>query len=128
MIKTPCEILQWKFLPSLRRELVLSMIKKGMERKDIADIFDVSEAAISQYLKFKRGSGFKFNERERNEIDRIASIIAKSRDRSVLVKEMCNLCFRLRMERVFCKMHIQENPSLVNCKLYKNIRISEVID
>jgi len=79
MIKTPCEIIVWKFLPALRRELVKVMIKNGVKRKDIAEMFGITESAVSQYLNSKRGMGFMFTEDMKKEIERRAIKIACSK-------------------------------------------------
>lgn len=51
----PQEVEVYIVLPAIRRELSLFMKKMGMDQKDIAKKLGVTDAAISQYLKDKRG-------------------------------------------------------------------------
>jgi len=118
MIKTPCEIIVWKFLPALRRELVKVMIKNGVKRKDIAEMFGITESAVSQYLNSKRGMGFMFTEDMKKEIERRAIKIACSKKKETVILEVCELCYFLRKRKAFCKIHQDENPSLTECNIH----------
>ena len=121
MIKTPCEIMIWGFLPAVRRELVIAMVKKGLERKEIAKVFSITEPAISQYMKSKRGAGFKLDNEIKKEIMSSADRIVKSKKRETAIKEICRLCTLARKKRLLCKAHKKENPFLKSCSLYKKI-------
>ena len=121
MIKTPCEIILWDFLPTLRRELVKALIKKGMKRKEIAEIFDLTEAAISQYLKLKRGKNFRFDKKAKKQIEKAAEEIKKSRKKEKVIAEICKLCTTFKKQKVFCNLHRKENPCLVKCSLYRAV-------
>ncbi|OYT40584.1 hypothetical protein B6U80_02590 [Candidatus Pacearchaeota archaeon ex4484_26] len=104
MLRTPCEIILWGFLPALRKELVKAMIKKGVKRKEIAKIFGLSEAAICQYLKSKRGTDFKFTQKAKKQIEKAAERMVNLRGKEV-INEICELCLILRKGRSFCKQH-----------------------
>lgn len=116
MIKTPCEIMLWAFLPSLRRELVKSMIKKGIQRKKIAKTFNITESAICQYLKSKRGIKFKFDKVIQKQIEKSATRISKSKKKETVIFEICRFCSMLKKQKIFCKLHHKENPFLTGCK------------
>ena len=128
MIKTPCEIVLWDFLPSLRRELVSAMAKNGLEREEIAEIFDMSEAAVCQYLKLKRGTSFRFDENTKKQIEKIAVKIAKSKKKEMVIREICGLCSMLKKQKVFCELHLEENPFLFKCDLYRTICLKKKSD
>lgn len=121
MIKVPCEIVIWNFLPSLRREIVKTMIKNGIKRKEIAKLFDISEAAVSYYLKSKRGTSFRFERDIQREIEKLASKITKSRNPEQLIFEICRICYILKNKKLFCKLHRKENPVLIKCNPQKGI-------
>ena len=89
-MRAPCEIAYWYILPSLRRELVKAMHEKGIRRKEIARMLGVSEASISYYLKSKRGSRYKFNKKQKDEIKKSAERLAEKR--GDLNLETCRLC------------------------------------
>ena len=55
-MKTPCEIVVWYVLPTIRRELAKELVDTyHMKQADVGRLFGVTDAAISQYLKKKRG-------------------------------------------------------------------------
>jgi predicted transcriptional regulator len=116
-MKTPCEIVLWSFLPSLRRELVKSMIKNGLERKEIAKIFNITEASICQYLKSKRGMNFQFDDNMKKQIQAIAVKISKSKNKETIISETCKLCSLFKKQKLFCKLHKEEVPLLAECCL-----------
>jgi len=51
----PQEIEVWYLIPVLRKELSVSLKKKGLSQKEIADLLGLTPAAVSQYIKEKRG-------------------------------------------------------------------------
>jgi hypothetical protein len=123
MIKTPCEIVLWNFLPSLRRELVKAMSKNGLKRKEIAKSLDVTEAAVCQYLKSKRGTRFKFNKTVKKRIEKVAMEVVKSKKKETVVLAICEICATLRKQKALCKLHQKENPCLLKCDLYKTVSL-----
>ncbi len=55
-MKIPCEIVVWYVLPMIRREVSKELVfTYGMSQAEVARRFGVTDAAISQYLKKKRG-------------------------------------------------------------------------
>jgi len=51
---TPQEIEVWYILPAIRRELALKLKDKNISQKRIAEIMDITPAAVSQYIHNKR--------------------------------------------------------------------------
>ncbi len=98
MRKTPCETIFWDFLPALRREFVQAMVKNNLKRKEIAKITGLSEPAISQYLKEKRGKNHHFSEKERRLVEE--SVKKMGQDQFVL--ETCRFCIQFNKPKVFC--------------------------
>jgi hypothetical protein len=56
-MKLPCEVVVWYVVPVIKSELAQELSKRGMTQKNIAEVIDVTQAAVSQYLSGKRGSG-----------------------------------------------------------------------
>ena len=55
-MKMPCELIVWYVLPTIRRELAKELVGTyGMTQAEVAKRFGVTDAAISQYLRKKRG-------------------------------------------------------------------------
>ncbi|MDN5358520.1 MAG: uncharacterized protein PWP76_363 [Candidatus Diapherotrites archaeon] len=53
--KTPCEVIFWQILPAVRRELARELVKRGLKQREVAEMLGLTPAALTQYLKGKRG-------------------------------------------------------------------------
>ena len=55
-MRPPCEIVVNKILPNVRAELVKVLIHEYcMRQVDVADLFKITQASVSQYLTASRG-------------------------------------------------------------------------
>ena len=100
----PQEIELWYLIPGIRRELAKSFIEKhGMSQKKISEILNITESAVSQYLKSKRGSEMKFDENEMKMIEESAQkIVDKKLEAN---KEIYDLCVKFRGSPSLCEFH-----------------------
>ncbi|VVB99937.1 Uncharacterised protein [uncultured archaeon] len=86
----PCEIIGWQVLPAVRREIAKYLIsEKKMTRKEVARKLGITEAAICQYLKAKRGGSHKFNDHDLEKVREMADLLMKS-DKGL--GKMCVVC------------------------------------
>lgn len=98
-MKTPSEVVVWYVLPVIRRELAKELVEAyGMRQSDVGRLFGVTDAAISQYLKNKRGGGDLLEQSPhysgfREEIRKSAAAI---RDGADVVTELCRICDYVR--------------------------------
>jgi predicted transcriptional regulator len=93
-MKTTCEIMVQKALPAIRPELSRTMISDHRcTQQDVADILELSRAAVSQYVSEKRGAEVDFSEETQKEIRKFASVLLNgdlsSREKA---KGMCSIC------------------------------------
>jgi predicted transcriptional regulator len=100
---TPQEVEVWVVLPALRRQLATSLKKQGMKQKEIASLFNITEAAVSMYLSKKRGDETTFTKKIMDEIDASSKNIAKDKSKAMYevqrlmkiisdTKHICNIC------------------------------------
>ena len=95
-MKIPCEIVVWYVLPTIRREIAKELvISHGMRQAEVARRFEVTDAAISQYLKKKRGENEAIQNSDHygeflNEIKVSSGRIAV--DDAVFADEICRMC------------------------------------
>lgn len=95
-MKIPCEIVVWYVLPMIRREVSKELVyTHGMTQAEVARRFGVTDAAISQYLKKKRGGNALVDDSPlypmfQEEVKVSAAKIAE--DKSDFSTEMCRLC------------------------------------
>ena len=86
----PCEIISWHVLPAVRREIATYLInEKHVARKAVARKLGITEAAICQYLKAKRGGTHKFNEHDLKKIKEMAELMVGSEKG---LENMCVVC------------------------------------
>ncbi|OYT43438.1 MAG: transcriptional regulator [Candidatus Aenigmarchaeota archaeon ex4484_56] len=93
MIKTPCEKVIWSILPSIRREFAEILVKElNLSQKEVAQKLNLTNSAISQYLKSKRGKEIKFNRKINAEIKKIAMEIFEGKEDENIMEKICHIC------------------------------------
>ncbi len=111
----PQEIEVWYLIPALRRELVKIFIKDyNLSQKKSAEILGITESAISQYLKLKRGDKIMFSKKETEQIKKYADKIIKKPE--TLMKNLYGLCVLFRKSKVICDLHRNQDKNISkNC-------------
>ncbi len=113
----PQEIEVWYLIPGIRRKLAKFLVQDyKMNQKKVAKILGMTESAVSQYLKNKRGSEMKFS---RNDIELIRkSAYRIAEDKSESNKEIYDLCVKFRGSDSLCEFHRQHDSTIdKDCKL-----------
>lgn len=95
-MKIPCELVVWYVLPNIRRELAKELVEgHGLTQAEVARRFGVTDAAISQYMKKKRGANQEME--ESIGYDEFINQVRISAERIVnsgvdIVQETCRIC------------------------------------
>jgi len=111
----PQEIEVWYILPAVRsalcKELAISL-----PQKRIAALLGITEPAVSQYIKGKRGSKIKLSEEVRREIKTTAKKLMESK---VHPMEAINyLSKKVLHTNEICKLHIRMEEDVPDgCKV-----------
>jgi len=104
MKSMPQEIEVWYLIPGIRRELAKALLDKhDMNQRQISEVLGITESAVSQYIKAKRGSEMKFNDSEMRLIEDAAGRIASQKLEAN--KEIYNLCVAFRGGESVCEVH-----------------------
>ena len=111
-ISTPQEIEAFHIIPAIRREIATKLREKGHTQRVIAKKLGLTEAAVSYYLKGKRGTEVKFDE---DSIKQIAKASERLDKGSKFIKEVILLCNFLRKSKKFCKLSHQLGYAPKNC-------------
>lgn len=100
----PQEVEVWYLLPSVRKHLAVIFTKElDLKQKQAAEILGITEAAVSQYIKAKRGKEVKFTKEDIEKIRKTANKILE--DRTNVVKHIYDLCASFRGTETLCRTH-----------------------
>jgi len=121
-LKPPCVTVVKYLLPAIRVLVMKELIETHNMRKiDASDKMDLTPAAITQYLKGKRGSMF-VDEIEESQaamrmVSKLSDALAKN-DASLenIIERLCDICISIRSEGIVCKLHQKDLPALKECK------------
>ena len=105
----PQEIEVWYLIPYLRKKISIILAQKGVKQKEIAKIFGISEAAITNYIKEKRGSKVTLPSDSIKAIEKAADKIIKGEDST---KTLYELCEKFRNSKELCKIHRKFDKSV----------------
>ncbi len=121
-MKTPCELVVGKILPSLRAAVVKELSAKyHMKQSDIAKKMGITQASVSQYLSSARAGSAKITEsfpKIKIYADEIAKRIVQGEDKFQVYSVLCVACKDIRSDEQFCKMH-RIASNLAGCDICK---------
>ena len=110
----PQEIEVRYILPALRKEFALSLAKEGLKQKEIARQLNITPAAISQYIKQKRGTT-SFPKNIQKEINNSTKLILKNK--STTPKELYKLSDKIKHTSTICEIHRMHDDVPKQCKI-----------
>lgn len=110
----PQEIEVWYVLPAIRREIAKYMLASGLKQKEIAKYLNLTEPAVSQYLKSKRAKEIKFNKKIKSQIKKSAELIIQNK--SKVINEIQKCCRLVKKEGILCKLHRGNSAAIKKCR------------
>ena len=114
----PCEIVVKKILPALKAQIVKELHENyKLKQQEIAKILGITQPSVSLYLSGERG-GFDDilkDDKAKDELkklDEISEKISKDKlsERNIM-EELCNICMKLREDKVVCDLHVKLDKS-----------------
>ena len=105
----------WCVLPVIRKELAIAMKNEGLDQKTIAKLLGVTAAAVSQYVKGKRGMDFKIKEKMRHEFVNSARVLVE--DKNCIFAEVQRLLNLLWEDGIVCELHKIKSWCPENCEV-----------
>ena len=116
-MKPPCEIVVWYVIPAIRSELAKQLLKLGMKQKDISEIMDITQPAVSQYITDKRGSGIKLNKDIKNMIHEFAQeLVEGESSKEDLISRTCSICRKVKTIDVLQQLDIDTSELGDDCQ------------
>lgn len=117
-MKPPCEIVVWYVIPSIRSKLAKELLKLGMKQKDISQLLDITQPAVSQYISDKRGHEINFDPVVDEYIKDMAQDMKEGKLKPIdLIPRFCHICKTIKTQEVLCQLHREK----VNIPTYCNV-------
>jgi uncharacterized protein len=90
-MKSPCEIIVWDVLPSIRAALAEELVSREISQKDVSKMLGITPPAVSLYVSKKRGYRIEFDEDVKAAICRLADDLTQ-KNMNNLVERICEIC------------------------------------
>lgn len=121
-MKTPCELVVGKILPTLRASVVRELsVKYRMKQSEIAKKLGITQASVSQYLSATRGGSQKMLDdfpQIMKYADEISKKIVAGESRYQWYGVLCKACREIREDERFCRLH-RVSAKLAGCDICK---------
>ncbi|MBQ8016605.1 MAG: transcriptional regulator [Methanobrevibacter sp.] len=116
-MKPPCEIVVWYVIPAIRSELAKELLNLGMKQKDVSELMDITQPAVSQYITDKRGSGIKLDENVRQMVKNFAKELADGKaTKGQLISRTCAICKHVETVDVLRQLNIDKSELGEDCE------------
>ncbi len=124
MFKFPCEVVIQFVLPAMRKEMVMCFKnEKKLKQREIAKILGITDAAVSQYVKGKRGAKFQFDVNAKKKIKEMCIALydhyqdhKKNHTGNEFMTSACKICKELRSSKALCHLHESIGIDIGNCE------------
>jgi predicted transcriptional regulator len=100
-MKSPCEVIVWDVLPSIRAAIAEELVKRGLSQKEVSRLLGITPPAVSQYVSKKRGYNIQFADDVKLSIEKLADDLIQNKVDN-LVERICEICKSLRDEETTC--------------------------
>ena len=116
-MKPPCEIVVWYVIPAIRSELAKELLNLGMRQKDVSELMDITQPAVSQYITDKRGSGIKLDDNVRKMIRDFARELSEGEaTKADLISRTCVICKHVKTSDVLEQLNINKSDLSDDCQ------------
>ncbi len=116
-MKPPCEIVVWYVIPAIRSELAKDLLALGMKQKQVSELMDITQPAVSQYITDKRGNGVKLNDNVREMIVEFARELADGTAKKAdIIGRTCAICKKIETKDVLNQLGIKQEELGEDCQ------------
>ena len=116
-MKPPCEIVVWYVIPAIRSELAKELLNLGMKQKDVSELMDITQPAVSQYITDKRGSGIKLDDHVRTMVKDFAFELSTGEStKADLISRTCMICKQVETADVLNQLGIDKSELGEDCQ------------
>ncbi|WP_303247286.1 transcriptional regulator [uncultured Methanobrevibacter sp.] len=116
-MKPPCEVVVWYVIPAIRSELAKDLLALGMKQKEVSNLMDITQPAVSQYITDKRGSEVKLNERVKDLIAEFAKqLVDGTATKSDIIGRTCTICKQIETKDVLEQLGLSQDDLGEDCQ------------
>jgi hypothetical protein len=116
-MKPPCEIVVWYVIPAIRSELAKELLNLGMKQKDVSELMDITQPAVSQYITDKRGSGIKLDDHVKTMVKDFAFELSTGEStKADLISRTCRICKQVETADVLNQLGIDKSELGEDCQ------------
>ncbi len=116
-MKPPCEIVVWYVIPAIRSELAKELLNLGMKQKDVSELMDITQPAVSQYITDKRGSGIKLEDDVKEMIKAFAFELSTGEStKADLIPRTCAICRNVNPMDVLNQLNVDKSELNDGCQ------------
>jgi len=117
-MKQPCEIVVWYVIPTVRSILAKELFNLGMKQREISELLDITQPAVSQYLSDKRGGReVELSDEIKKMIKELAFNLKEGfASQPDIIAEICEICRKTRTEDILCSLHKAKGGVPENCQ------------
>ena len=116
-MKPPCEIVVWYVIPAIRSELAKELLNLGMKQKDVSELMDITQPAVSQYITDKRGSGIKLEDNVKDMIKAFALELSTGEStKADLIPRTCAICRNVSPAEVLIQLDVDKSELNEDCQ------------
>lgn len=121
-MKPFCEIIVADILPAVRAIVAKELIEEyDLNQTEVSKKLGITQPAVSQYKSELRGQGVKILKSNKQVMSSIKSLSKKIASGEISSKEIhqnfCNICLKIRKEKIICRLHVNAYPSIAYCNL-----------
>jgi len=125
-MRPPCEIVVWYVIPTIRSELAKELLNLGMKQKEISELLDITQPAVSQYISDKRGHGIKFNDETQELIRNFAKgLVEKKYTQRDIIPHVCEICRKVKTDEILCQLHKEKGKMPTDCDVCMSSHLAE---
>lgn len=117
-MKPPCEIVVWYVIPSIRSKLAKELLNLGMKQKEISQLLEITQPAVSQYISDKRGHEIDFEPDVEEYIKNMAKEMTTGELQPIdLIPKFCHVCKTIKTQEVLCQLHKEKVNIPTDCSV-----------
>lgn len=120
-MKPFCELIVSAVLPGIRALITKDLMQQGFSQQEISKKLGITQPAISQYKRELRGSRVKLLQSNKEVMNLIRSLSKDITRGEVKPKnihlKMCEICLKVRRQKIICKLHGKSYPALESCRI-----------